>query len=671
MEEENKNVGLSVAASLPLREQAKRFTEFAKTARDTKMQETNNKIDTNMQKMFTYGLNSTDHWTAQECNKDIRITQVAQWINSHFYWGNKANEVENDPRWLVNWWLASNMVDGVLNQYWQMAIDYIGDESNELCDASEFYSNIGWDDLNIAETLQDQSQEQDSSTWQNIAQAWIDLPVNMTKPIYSKLDDFAAWFSTNVLWNEEGRWEEYKAEQTEKWDTLADKLKLSKSDRESLEYIVADFGLDVGITSILSTLLANPEAALVKYWTKWKRVEKILEKYPKLFKALWGAYQWSKDITIYNAINWEFDAWDTMWGWILWGVWNRLLNTNAAKRIGTWMQTEWLMTTTRAKNIINKIKDTVKNVPTWEDLANFMTEYGLTWSKEAIVTKATELYQKWMKMVDAILSKVEDKIQSKAVDDAIDALITKMESKIASWTPEAGYEESLKFLKWLKEQWKEYSAIAVERVKRLIDKEISMFNLPGNVKDGYDAWVAVRREIQNLLEKAGAKYGDVWKLNNIVQTSYWIMEWVKDNLSKEFINKIASKYWLAALPWIPAVKDIMDWDYKWAIENWLMAMFLWNTFFRTHMGSLLNRLSWTSRKEVADWLTTEWRTKLSEWASEELANILKSSKSFVRWIKEFSKDVLTHVAWDTAILWVEWLGELGSEVNSRVYTEEI
>ena len=139
--EENQNVGMNVVNS-PLMQRAKGFADFARSAREAKNQEAAQQVTSDMQRVFNYWLTTSDHWAAKECNKDIRIAQVADGINWNFFNWQRSIDVKNNARNFVNGWLANNMVGTQLNDYAQSAIDYIGDEKNIDCDPTEFYKAI-------------------------------------------------------------------------------------------------------------------------------------------------------------------------------------------------------------------------------------------------------------------------------------------------------------------------------------------------------------------------------------------------------------------------------------------------------------------------------------------------------------------------------------------------
>lgn len=136
--DENQNVGMRMQTPASLSEQARSFANFARTAREVKNQESQDKINSSMQKMYTYWL---EHGTADDCNQNVRMNLVANALNTIYYNGSRATEIEQEgPRKIINDYLGPNE----WNDYFRKTIDFIKDDSNIDCDAEPYYESMGW-----------------------------------------------------------------------------------------------------------------------------------------------------------------------------------------------------------------------------------------------------------------------------------------------------------------------------------------------------------------------------------------------------------------------------------------------------------------------------------------------------------------------------------------------
>ena len=715
--EENQNVGMNVVNS-PLMQRAKGFADFARSAREAKNQEAAQQVTSDMQRVFNYWLTTSDHWAAKECNKDIRIAQVADGINWNFFNWQRSIDVKNNARNFVNGWLANNMVGNQLNDYAQSAIDYIGDEKNIDCDPTEFYKAIWRWSSTIEEEVQPDAATviEEQPTEQGIEERAVtveDVPDEVNDEDLDR--EFSRWENAlwgvveTALWIPEmitkwGAYLGYLKDRAIKWNegdqAVINKANLNRAlyniddfyekltpwDPESLMRLGTNLTTDLAVTAWMlmvpwmweakATELATKFPKLTKMLAKFKTLENLEKKAPRLAKFIRNVAKWSKlwaEIEVVNnSLDWELTSPKEALEWTLMGILTEMwLNSKFAKKVSTFLETDWLMTKARMKNIINKIKDTVNKVPTSEDLANFMTKYWITGSREAMVQKAQNLYKSTMGVIDWIFSKVKWKFSSEATTQAIDWLIKEMEKDIAWGTPELGYREALEFLKSIKNKAGKYTATNMEKVKRLIDKHIEMFKKSWDFKSGYEWWIKARQTLQKELENIGKSLWDVEALNNIVQTSYWIMKWVEDNLAWDGALTFASRYGLPSMLSIPLIKDIVKWDFSSMPADLILPVVSWNTWLKTHMGSLLRRMSWVNRESVSKWLTSEGKEKLSKWASDELLAIINWDTKVKDAIKEFVVNLIK----DTAIIWeqnaVEWLGNVKEKASKSVYTDVV
>lgn len=712
--EENQNVGMSVETLSPLLERAKSFTEFAKNARATKNQQALDQLSADQQRVFNYSLSTKDHWVAQDCTKDIKISQVADGINRNFYNGTKAIEVQHNARNFVNWWLANNKRNAYeLNDYAQAAIDYIKDENNVDCDPTEFYKAVGWVKPGTTETktLAEAPTKTETPTTENQEWEWVSEEVADWENEYAWRENvlgglvetalgipemitkggaYLGYFKNSMIKGNE--WDQgvvNKANLNKTLNAIDDVYeKLTPGDPESATRMWVNVASDLIATAI--ALFSGVWAPVAE-----EKITELAVKTPKLIKAIKAAWSWEKFAkkmprvakqvrrfldgstiwleveAINNALDGEIPEWKELLGWaIAWWITEWLLDGKTANKISTFLRTDWLMTSTRLGNIVKSIKDTVKEA-TPERVAEFMTKYWLTGSREKIIARSKKLYENAMKMVDWIFAKVEWTHESKATSDAIQSLLKKFRAEIKSWkATKSGYEETINFLKKAYNKANQYSATVQEQVKRLVDKEIHAFTQAWDVASGYSSWVKTRGIIQKELEELGKPFGNIELLNNVVQTSYGIMKWAEQKLAREWLIK----RWARSLPiatFIPMARDVIKGNWDRIGYDAILPLIAWNTWLKTHLWSLMDRMSWTTRQQLSALLTSEWKEALSKDASEELMQILKWDNSFKEWLKNFAVGLLktSVIEWGQEL--GEWIGDLGWNLDNKVYTEVV
>lgn len=160
---ENQNVGMRVTPSL--HEKTQSFLNFASWARDARNAQATAANAANREAIYETWLNSTNHSITEWCNSTVRLWQVADWINDYWYWWQMASAVQNDTVNFVQSYLNNNEENGL----WQIAYDYIVDESNSDCDPTELYNQLWWPKNNTTTSMtvdvQEPSNEENKKTW--------------------------------------------------------------------------------------------------------------------------------------------------------------------------------------------------------------------------------------------------------------------------------------------------------------------------------------------------------------------------------------------------------------------------------------------------------------------------------------------------------------------------
>lgn len=696
---------------MPSRENARSFisivNERKQQSRDDVWQQQQNERMNNSVSLSAHWVSATDEWIKKDYDKASRMESAA-WMVSAFNGttGNFQDVISNfinEHDWadrdmynaffdyIQNWSideneLASRTIDKV-DENLLLSNDFVYDpfkyNSVQYEDSYTYnpFENIPNTESAQEEGKEEEKEKQDDASWlENVIWGIVETALWIPK-LAVKWGAYVGYGRDKLLWEDETV-AKANLNKTLNWiDETFEKL--TPWDEDSLLRNGVNLATDLWVTALATMLPWVWEAKWAEFLTKYPKLASVMKsfwtfeefatKYPKWANAIktflkWGKL-WAEIEVINNALDWEFtDGWELLQGGLFGYLTELGLNTKAAKSISTRLQTDWLMTTARMRNIVNKIKDVTTNA-TPERLAKFMTKYWLTWSREVIKKRAEQLYKSTMEIVDWVFSKVKWEFESSATSDAIQTLLKKFGSEIKSWkATKSGYEETISFLKDVYNSANKYTAEAMEGVKRLVDKEIHAFKNSWEMAGGYSSWVSTRGQIQKQLEEIWSKYWDIEMLNNIVQTAYWVMEWVWSKMAWDNFMNIATKAIPVAL-WIPAIKDVVKWNWASVPADLILPIVSSNTWLKTHAWSLLNRMRWTTRDQVNKFITSEWKTALSEEATEEFMKVLKWDE----WFKTRFKDFIANYIKDSLIIWEtniwEGVSKLADSVLWDIQTE--
>ena len=551
------------------------------------------------------------------------------------------------------------------------------ESSNTINTYWQSYSSTGWDSNAVA----------------NVAQSIIDVPLNLLKLPVNLLYKWAAWIAKRISDNDEeiDAALQNQLQNIENWGTLP------WVNREDWSYQIPNLVADLWVT-VASSFIPIPWV-----WTA-KRAEFATKfpKFAKLIKSVWGAEEmykkypwiakflrwwatWVKDVAIMNALEWEWTTpLEAIEWWLAWWVVEKWMWW--LKKLSAYLETNWLLKPTDAENIIKKLKNRwelnwkLRDI-TW--IADVMTKNWLSWTKQQVYDKAI----KWAKDRLAILSdmfKIADKADAEAwithslkeADEAVE-LLRKL-IKTPDGSPMIPRWEQLEFFEslikkrwvwnenWLFNNMGKYSLSELQRLKNELDDLVGIYTDAWSVIEKRQAenWNETRKAIKKYLEKEMKKrwFWDIEMMNNEISTLYEIANWVAEKNISDSANKVSSVAntiadWAWPAAWLYlgywAIKDLSEWDVDWAIAKWAWAFLLNNTYFKTHLWSYLNRLTWVSRNEIQQWIDSEWRTKLSKEASEEVAKIINENEWLKNQIKETAKQYLTQFPKESAMVWLQ------------------
>ena len=682
MPEENQNMGKSVSIlnSSSLRDYANSIIDFQRQARQEQMAKASAESDNNIKNLMTSWMATTNHWVSQDCDRAARIWLVAQWVRKYFaqpenWWIDYSNVPDVD---LVDSYKASNPDSE--EAIWQFVLD-----DSQICDPNPLYQELGfyWEPQ-VEEEVETMGEdvEWNSSIWANITQSLIDIPMNLAKLPFNLIDKGTAWLAKKVSDDDEAIDQELQEnlQQTENFATLP------WVNREDLSYQIPNFVWDLWTTVATSFIPWVWEAKWAEWAMKYPKlasliksvwnVEKLIEKYPKLAPFLKGGKLWVKDTAVMNALEWEWTtplealewrlAWWVVEKWIQWLKW-----------LGAFIQTNGLLTPSKAERIVKRLKDIWNKAPwdwTIEDLADFMTKHWLNGTREQIIKKAEQLWKDKKIILDELLSQSTSTHSLEEADEALELLIKIQENWLEN-APMIPREQDIVELSRLLGKTGKYTLSDLEAVKMKIDDLLNLYSSKtGNPLDNKTAelWRKTRKKIQTYIEDVAKeeKLWDVAMLNNEIQTSYAIADWVREKGLRDSVKWIWDAIWAYSIPvawWFltfDAVKDLANWDLEGAIKKWIGAALINSTFMKTHLWSLLNRMSGTTRYEVQQWIDSDWRSALSNSASKEFGDILKKDKTLWGQLKELGKQYMTQFPKESAIIWGQkWIEEWAKYVG--------
>lgn len=649
MPEENQNMGKSVSMlnNSSLRDYADSIVAFQNQARQEQMAKASVESDNNIKNLMTSWMTTTNHWVAQDCGRAARIWLVAKWIRDYFalsenWWKDYSNVPDVD---LVNSYKASNPDSE--QSIWKFVLD-----DSQICDPNPLYQELGfyWEPQveEVGSSVEIDDTTSDSSIGANITQSILDVPLNLGNLPFNLIDKGTAWVAKQVSDNDEAIDQQLQQNLQRREDLMT----LPWVNRDDLSYQIPNLVTDLWVTVASSFIPWVWEAKWAEWAAKHQKiaklikafgsVEKLVEKYPKLKPFLVGGALWAKDTTVMNALEWE---WTTPLEELEWflvgGTVEKMINS--LKPLSTFLQTNWLFTSSKAKEIIKKLKDIWSKAPwkwTVDDLADFMTKHGLTWSRKQIIERAEQLWKDKKAILNELLSKSDSTHQLEEADEALELLIKRLENWLED-APMLPREWDIVELNDLLAKQGNYKLSDLERIKEKIDDLLRLYNKNWTPADNKSAalWRETRKTIQRYIEDVAKKEGlwEVALLNNEIQTAYSIADWISNKTLQDTVKNAIWEYWIYWVFGIPVIKDIWDWNYKEALKDWSMALLFGNSWFKTHLWSMLNRMSWTNRYEIDQRIASEWKNKLSESASQEVADIL--SKDL--WFKEAVKQYIT------------------------------
>lgn len=298
---------------------------------------------------------------------------------------------------------------------------------------------------------------------------------------------------------------------------------------------------------------------------------------------------------------------------------------------------------------------TLPGKATPEDVGKWMLERGFKWSKGDLITQLNTHAQKSKAMVDELLWLSTSTHKVEEVNQALE-MLAKDYSTIPGLTKKA--DEILGLMK------DEYTLSEMNQVKRYMDEAYNMFKQNGWEVAGLKAegLRTIRKEIKTTIENVAEQEGlwNIRMLNNETQVARGLAEGIakKEDAAtvREILSPFSSARNGAILGGIGGASDPRD-----SFPERLLKMawgavvggLIGSTQVKTTVANMLKKLWGVERKELEQWVATEGKSQLSQWASDFLWKIANTTRKI--W-EDAQKSVIPHEVDEN---WVKYI------VNSK------
>lgn len=657
-----------------LEQSVNRFKTFTEEAKAKQLQEY--KANQEATKMNTYSmwLNASTQWVTDDCNQITRLRQVADWLNTKFYWGTKVIK-DDELVSFVQKYLDANQD----NDYWKMTYDYIADNSNTSCDPTDYYQNMWYFNKPAEQTIKKIPEEQANGdvnrVWPFANDEWTvvwDLLGSIPWTIENVWWLISSWIDSwlNKVWL-------LSDEAVEKWEKVREMYKTSDFvpwiNEEDFTYKTAEFLDEIAAVTAMEYLTAWAAPAwetwvatkapwlikMLNYIYKNKRGKIALD---TIKRWLWGG----KDMFFLNTLEWEETDLSDMWRWALANI---LLGRMFSKSKADKKTTKWIMGSTEAKEVMTMLSE--KWVKTLESIWEFINK-RFSWTKQQIIEQSRKWAESAEKLLDWLLSISSDRFDSETATKILTAIAENIESKISSaWntvTDSINKEAAARIRKLISSDSKYTLTELKNTIRELADSEINPFTekfwkLEETNKEVKEQLWERYREIKKFIED---KWKELWlwdieNLNREIYTSNEIAkgtfnkevrEWISDKMD-DFLSQW-TKWWILWAIWWFLTWNTTKWAVIWAFTNYLKSMrkkLSKSTEFKTKMANLTYFVNWESKAHLTDWISNRWKDEMAYFLDDELVKILENAD------KKWWEDMLRYLTKSWAEIWAMELTE--------------
>ena len=380
-------------------------------------------------------------------------------------------------------------------------------------------------------------------------------------------------------------------------------------------------------------------------WTaKWGQLLNYLKNAPTWQKMIAWWVEWAWDMALYSIVaenklptmeeEW---IWATIgsvipWAWALYKAGKPLVK-KALNKTASQLQLSWLLNPSKLNTIKNNLISEWTDLATawlkgWtaEDVWTWMIERWFNWDKEKIITDLWEYAKKSHKLKREVLWASESLHDVESAKKSLQIIRDTIED--VPWL-----ENRLKRVDELlgKEQ---HTLAELDEIKSILDDTKNLYTTVWNPKAwAVNEWlIKVRQDLRKYIEDAAEKewLGNIKMLNNETQIAKWLQDWISRKDSADAAREMLSVFSKSAIGWAawynvwPFDSDTIEWKI-WNVILWALAWkYLFSTASKTKLASLINKMSWWSKKELSRLVAWDLEAiKLSNKTKKELENLFK------------------------------------------------
>jgi len=340
--------------------------------------------------------------------------------------------------------------------------------------------------------------------------------------------------------------------------------------------------------------LATPNPfSKIKAWSKIANIG---------VKALEGA----TDVATYNAYSeWDIDM-KEVWVWAaLWPVlsWAATAVSKWAKALANKLQLSWLLNPKKLEYVAKALKETWDDV---DNVANWMFERDINWSKDAIVKKLNTVATQSKNKVKTVVANATWTHKPQSIWWALDELIDTI------WTPKStSQKKKLEEINILKSKFDSdgLTLEEVQKVKESMDDILDIYTIAGDAK----AWAkkadlaGLRRDIRGFIEDTATSQWlwDVKAMNKDVAVSKQLSKFINYKDKTDAVRDMLSPFASPFAWWVMGA--VYGWDYESAIKWVLFWAGVWSTATKTNIANVLNKMTVKQKKTALQELV-KWNT---------------------------------------------------------------
>ena len=359
----------------------------------------------------------------------------------------------------------------------------------------------------------------------------------------------------------------------------------------------------------------------------------------------WGI-EWAWDMTLYSIVaDSELPSPEEAWVGAVIGAaipWGARLYwavkpsiQKAMQKAASQLELSWLLNPAKLNTIKNQlINEWTDLAKAWlkgweaEDVGKWMIDRGFKWDKATIIKDLWEYAKKSHSLKREVLGASES---LHSVDSANKSL--EIIHNTIDWVP--WLEKRLARVEEL--MWKEKHTLAeLDEIKSILDDTVSIYTNAWDVR----AWAVkdwldkVRKDLRKYIEDAATNewLGNVKMLNNETQISKALEDAISRKDSADAAREMLSVFSKSAI-WGAAWYNVwpFDNDTLWGklgnIAVWALAWkYLFSTKAKTELAWLINKMSWSSKKELERFVAWDLAAKkLSNKTKKELLNVFEEA----------------------------------------------